>query len=103
MRQYALDVQLCMCIDQLAVLHVNQKCEMSQKISTEDGLPNISNDENPRECSLRPRSSVRERLPYVRIGVLFTAVRVSVSEACRSVPWRLLIETRSCIHELPLN
>ena len=51
MRKYALDVQLCVCIDQLAVLHVNQKCKMSQKISTEDGLPNISNDENPRECS----------------------------------------------------
>ena len=29
---------------------------------------------------------MRECLPYVRIEVLFTEVRVSVSEACRSVP-----------------
>ena len=28
---------------------------------------------------------MRKRLPYVQIGVLFTAVIVSVSEVCRSV------------------
>ena len=34
---------------------------------------------------LRLRLSVRERLPNVRIEVLFTAVRVSMSEEFRSV------------------
>ena len=49
---------------------------MSQKISTEDGLLYISDDENPRQRS--PRLRVSNCYPYVAMGVLFMAVSASL-------------------------
>ena len=99
MRKYALDVQLCVCIDQLAVLHVNQKCEMSQKSAPRMGFRTSAMMKIQGSVRLRPRLSVRVRLPYVRIEVLFTAVRVSVSEACRSVPeGGMTLTSKPCIN-----
>ena len=49
MSEDALDIQLRVWIDQLAILHVDQKCKMSQEVSAEDGLLNISNAKNPRK------------------------------------------------------
>ena len=41
-------MQVGVCVDQLAFLHVNQQTKVSQEIGTKDGLLYIGDDENPR-------------------------------------------------------
>ena len=50
-RENSLDVKVSGCVDQLALLHVDQQSKVSQEIGTEDGFVNISDDENPRQRS----------------------------------------------------
>lgn len=42
-----LNVQVSVCDNQLALLHVNHQSNVSQEIGTKDGLLYISDDENP--------------------------------------------------------
>ena len=48
-REYALDVEVSGCVDQLVLLHVDQKSKVSQVISSENGRLYSSDDENPRK------------------------------------------------------
>ena len=43
-----LNVQVCVCVDQLSFLDINQETKVSQDIGTKDGLLYISDDEYPR-------------------------------------------------------
>ena len=64
------------CVRQLALTHVNQESEVPKEVCTDDGLLDISDNEYPRR---RPRLRVSERVPYVGMDVLFTAVKDSLS------------------------
>ena len=70
-RENSLDVKVSGCVDQLALLYVDQQSKVSQEIGTE----NISDDEDRR----RPRLRVSDRWLYVVMGVLFTAISASLS------------------------
>ena len=54
-RNNTLNVQVSVCVNQLALLHVNQQSEVSQEVGTEDGLLYISDDENPWKRSSEPK------------------------------------------------
>ena len=58
---------------QPVMFHINQETVMPQKISTNDGVLNISNDKHPLKGA--KEFNVRSRLPYVAIVVLLTACR----------------------------
>ena len=47
---------------------------MSEKVSTKDQLLDISNDEYPSQQSSESSLRVKDRLPYVCMDVLLTAV-----------------------------
>ena len=47
-REDALDLKMCVSVDQLALLPVNQQSEVSQEIGSEDVLLSISDDGDPR-------------------------------------------------------
>ena len=48
-RERTLGMQVCSCINQLALLHIYQESRMSERISTKNGSLHLSNDKNLRE------------------------------------------------------
>jgi len=76
-----LNVQVSVCDNQLALLHVNHQSKVSQEIGTKDGMgccTSVMMKIHGSDClSLRLR--VSECFPYVQMEVSFTVMRVSLS------------------------
>ena len=51
MRGNTLDMELCCCIQQTGMLHVHEKSKISEKISTQDRILYVSDNENPSKGS----------------------------------------------------
>ena len=51
MRCNTLDMELCSCIQQTGMLHVHEKSEIVEKISTQDRILYVSDNENPSKGS----------------------------------------------------
>ena len=76
-RGHALYLELGESVHKARMCHVYKKVKMGEKVSTYNWLFNVCENEHLRR---RPRSRVRERVPYVAIGELFTACRVKLSQ-----------------------
>ena len=59
--------------------HVDQETKVAQEVSSNDGTFDVSNDNTQRNVRRSPKSSVRDRFPYVLIDVLLTACNLSGS------------------------
>ena len=65
----ALNIQVCGCVREALVPHVNKQVVGSEKITSKDGLLDVCNDKDPPKC---PRSGVSNRWPKVGIEVPLT-------------------------------
>ena len=68
--QHAINLQLCERVDEAAPRQVHHEVEMAEKISTKDGVFDVSEEKTPPKC---PRLRVRETVPKVAMLELLTA------------------------------
>ena len=82
----ALNFQLCECVREALVPHVNKQVVGSEKISSKDGLLDVCNDEDPPECPTEPRVQCKRSIAEGRnrgaIDCLQVGVVLSVHSLC---------------------
>ena len=85
---------------ELSLFHIDEKTKMARKSAPRISRCTSAMMKTQGKGRWRPRLRLRDRLPEVRIGVSFTAMRVSLSGGCRqSVGVGGMTDLGTCVDE----